>query len=116
MPITGFWSGKTPAEKIAAGYTASGVDPCTQCGLSKDVISPQMPVSGEGRMGILAIGEGPGKNEDEQGIQFVGEAGQLWQSYLDPHGISIPQDLFLDKSVQCRPPGNRTPTSQVIAH
>ncbi|KKM15351.1 hypothetical protein LCGC14_1696940, partial [marine sediment metagenome] len=73
-------------------------------------------VSGEGQLGILGIGEGPGKNEDKKGIQFIGEAGRLWQKYLDPHGIDIHRDMHLDNGVQCRPPGNRKPTSQEVSY
>lgn len=57
---------------------------------------------------ILFVGEGPGENEDIQGVPFVGAAGQL----LDQALISIgykPEDYYIGNVVKCRPPQNRTP-------
>jgi len=66
-------------------------------------------------MGILGIGEGPGENEDQQGIAFVGEAGQLFDRYLAQYGLSLHRDFYLINAVNCRPPNNRTPTATEIA-
>jgi len=116
--MRGFWSNKTPREKINEGaFKASAVaNPCAKCKLDKGAITPRMPYSGEGRRKILAIGEGPGKTEDEQGIQFVGDAGKLWQMYLDKYGIDIHRDMWLTNAVCCRPPNNRTPTNAEISY
>lgn len=115
--MRGFWSNKTPREKIIGGAfkASSSADPCERCKLYKDVHTPRMPYSGEGRKEILAIGEAPGKTEDIQGIQFVGDAGKLWQQYLNKYEVDIHEDLWLINSVNCRPPNNRTPTKVEIS-
>ena len=57
---------------------------------------------------ILFVGEGPGRQEDEQGLPFVGQAGEL----LDLACTSLnflPEDYYIANVVKCRPPENRTP-------
>jgi len=116
MTIKGFFSGKTAKQLIERSqvYGGSGGDPCTKCGLHKGVITSKMRPSGEGELGVLVVGEAPGKTEDEQGVQFIGEAGQLWQEYLNEYGIDIHRDFKLTNAVNCRPPKNRTPSASEI--
>ena len=57
---------------------------------------------------ILIIGEGPGQQEDLQGIPFVGPAGQLLDKMLASVGLSL-DDVYIGNVVKCRPPGNRDP-------
>lgn len=59
---------------------------------------------------ILIIGEGPGADEDAQGLPFVGKAGQLLDRMLDAAGLT--GKVFITNTVFWRPPGNRTPTPQ----
>lgn len=61
---------------------------------------------------ILIVGEGPGQNEDEQGLPFVGKSGQLLEKILASVQLSSEQDVYICNIVKCRPPGNRTPTPQ----
>jgi DNA polymerase len=58
---------------------------------------------------LMFIGEAPGADEDEQGIPFVGKAGQLLTGILDAAGIGR-NEIFITNVVKCRPPGNRVPT------
>ncbi len=58
---------------------------------------------------ILFVGEGPGKNEDEQGEPFVGRGGKLLDSYLESIGLNRKQNIYLTNIVKCRPPENRDP-------
>lgn len=58
---------------------------------------------------IMFIGEGPGADEDAQGIPFVGKAGQLMNLALEGLGFNRKEDLYIANIVKCRPPGNRTP-------
>jgi uracil-DNA glycosylase family 4 len=58
---------------------------------------------------VMAIGEGPGADEDAQGLPFVGRAGQLLDRMLAAAGLS--DRVFITNTVFWRPPGNRTPTS-----
>ena len=57
---------------------------------------------------VLFIGEGPGKNEDEQGVPFVGKAGQLLDDMLSIIGLKR-EDVYIANIVKCRPPENRDP-------
>lgn len=86
---------------------------CQRCGLAAGrthaVIgrgSPQAP--------IMIIGEGPGQNEDETGLPFVGKAGQLLEKILASVKLSE-TDVFICNAVKCRPPNNRTPEPPEIA-
>ena len=64
---------------------------------------------------VMIIGEGPGQNEDETGLPFVGKAGQLLEKILASVNLSSEQDIYIANAVKCRPPGNRVPTPQEIA-
>lgn len=57
---------------------------------------------------ILFIGEGPGQQEDAQGLPFVGAAGQLLDKMLASVGLSA-EEVYIANVVKCRPPGNRDP-------
>ncbi len=62
---------------------------------------------------VVFIGEGPGADEDEQGLPFVGRAGQLLNRMLQFVGIKR-EDVYICNVVKCRPPGNRTPERDEI--
>lgn len=57
---------------------------------------------------IMFIGEGPGADEDAQGIPFVGKAGQLMNKAFDVVGIER-EEVYIANIVKCRPPNNRDP-------
>lgn len=57
---------------------------------------------------IMFIGEGPGADEDTQGLPFVGKAGQLMNKALSALGIDR-NELYIANIVKCRPPNNRVP-------
>jgi uracil-DNA glycosylase len=67
-------------------------------------------VMGDGNIDadIVLIGEAPGKNEDEQGLPFVGAAGKFLDSMLEGAGISR-SDVYITNIVKYRPPNNRDP-------
>lgn len=58
---------------------------------------------------VMFVGEGPGANEDEQGLPFVGRSGKLLDVYLDTIGLSREKNIFIANIVKCRPPQNRDP-------
>lgn len=62
---------------------------------------------------VMLIGEGPGRDEDQQGLPFVGRAGKLLDKMLESIGLSE-DDVYITNIVYWRPPGNRTPTSQEV--
>jgi len=70
--------------------------------------------SGNEQAKLVFVGEGPGADEDEQGLPFVGRAGQLLTQMIDgtarKEGIPIARpDVYICNVVKCRPPENRTP-------
>jgi len=85
---------------------ASEVRACTRCPLHS---TRKNAVPGEGaRGGVMIVGEGPGRNEDEQGLPFVGAAGHNLDGLLAEAGLSRPS-VFITNAVKCRPPENRRP-------
>ena len=58
---------------------------------------------------VLILGEGPGAEEDEQGLPFVGRAGKLLNDILKAIKFER-NDVYIANIVKCRPPGNRTPS------
>jgi uracil-DNA glycosylase len=63
---------------------------------------------------IMIIGEAPGQNEDEQGLPFVGKAGQLLDKILASVGLDE-SNVYICNINKCRPPGNRVPTDEEVA-
>lgn len=70
---------------------------------------------GNPRAPLLIIGEGPGQQEDETGLPFVGRAGQLLDKILASVKLDSQQDAYICNIVKCRPPGNRAPTPEESA-
>src|SRR5579862_356965 len=62
---------------------------------------------------LVFIGEGPGADEDEQGLPFVGRAGKLLNKMMQMVGLKR-EDVYICNIVKCRPPGNRTPETDEI--
>jgi len=62
---------------------------------------------------LMIIGEAPGKDEDEQGIPFVGQAGQLLNKMLTAINIQR-KDVYITNVIPWRPPNNRPPTNEEI--
>lgn len=107
----GFFHGSQTIRKP----TMATVARCGACGIYKECQSPKMPVSGEGRRGILIVGEAPGKTEDEQGTQFVGKSGELLIQTLRQLGVKR-DDCWFTNALICRPPSNRTPDKKEIGY
>jgi DNA polymerase len=86
---------------------------CRRCGLC-EARTTIVFGSGNPRSPLVFVGEGPGADEDAQGLPFVGRAGQLLTQMIDntaaKEGISIRRsDVYICNVVKCRPPDNRTP-------
>jgi DNA polymerase len=72
--------------------------------------------SGNPRAEFVVIGEGPGADEDAQGLPFVGRAGQLLTKMLEARKVELSRDeVYICNAVMCRPPGNRNPESDELA-
>jgi DNA polymerase len=80
---------------------------CTKCRLHQN---RNKFVFGTGNpdAAVMVIGEGPGAEEDKQGLPFVGRAGQLLTDMLKAIKFER-EEVFIGNIVKCRPPGNRTP-------
>ncbi|MBQ1861536.1 MAG: uracil-DNA glycosylase [Clostridia bacterium] len=86
------------------------VSACTMCPLHATVTN-KVPGQGDIHSPLMLIGEGPGQREDEEGIAFVGAAGQLLTKMLS--AIYLPRDrVYICNVVKCRPPNNRVPTEE----
>jgi uracil-DNA glycosylase len=114
--MKGFFSGEEVVHRVrktrGSKETSSNIksmDPCEQCGLYKGCVSPKMEVTGKGGKKILIIAEAPGKTEDEQGIQLIGEAGQILRNCLEELDYNLDRDFWKTNIINCRPPGNRNP-------
>lgn len=85
---------------------------CTKCELCKN---RHNVVIGDGNKNarIMFIGEGPGADEDIQGVPFVGKAGKLMDKALKGIGINR-KDIYITNVIKCRPPSNRNPKSDEI--
>ena len=85
---------------------------CHQCPLAN---GRTQTVFGDGnpQARIMFVGEAPGKNEDLQGIPFVGKAGQSLNELLGIAGLKR-EDVFIANVLKCRPPGNRDPRPEEI--
>ncbi|HXS97040.1 MAG TPA: uracil-DNA glycosylase [Candidatus Limnocylindrales bacterium] len=86
---------------------------CTRCPLHAGRNKLVFGVGNE-RSPLVFVGEGPGADEDAQGIPFVGRAGQLLTQMIEgtakKEGMPIQRDdIYICNVVKCRPPGNRTP-------
>lgn len=91
-------------------HTKANTLACRSCNLA---LTRSNVVFGDGNphSKLLFIGEGPGADEDSQGLPFVGRAGQLLTQILTAAGISR-KDVYITNIVKCRPPENRVPTPE----
>jgi uracil-DNA glycosylase len=80
---------------------------CTRCPLHKGRTNLVFGV-GNPQARLMFIGEGPGRDEDEQGEPFVGRAGQLLTKIIQAMGLQR-SDVYIANIVNCRPPNNRNP-------
>lgn len=86
---------------------------CEKCDLSK-TRKNVVVYRGSVRAPLMIIGEGPGAQEDETGIPFVGQAGRLFDLLLTAFGITS-EYYHICNIVKCRPPDNRMPTPEESA-
>ncbi len=85
---------------------------CTDCDLSRSRTNVVFS-SGSPDARVMVVGEGPGQQEDEQGVPFVGRSGQLLVRLLGEIGFDR-DDVYIANVVKCRPPRNRDPQPDEI--
>ncbi len=99
-------------EKIPLDVLRSQVEQCNRCPLCEGRTNI---VFGDGSPDarVMIVGEAPGKNEDLQGIPFVGAAGKYLDELLSIAGLAR-NGVFIANVLKCRPPGNRNPQVEEI--
>jgi DNA polymerase len=88
----------------------SKINQCTKCVLHKNRTSFVFG-AGNFHADVLVIGEGPGAEEDKQGLPFVGKAGKLLTDILKAIKFER-EEVYITNIVKCRPPENRAPTQE----
>jgi len=83
---------------------------CVSCSLSKTRTNVVVGKGNE-KAKLVIIGEGPGEQEDESGLPFVGRAGKMLDTALAAVNIDPLEDCYITNIVKCRPPNNRKPTA-----
>ena len=98
-------AGKIPGETLLK--VREDLGECARCKLHK---TRNKIVFGDGsaKAQLVFVGEGPGADEDEQGLPFVGRAGKLLTQMIEAMGLQR-SDVYICNVVKCRPPGNRQP-------
>jgi uracil-DNA glycosylase len=98
-PLTTAYESFAELERIALA--------CTACPLA-ETRTQVVFGAGDPEAGLMFVGEGPGEQEDRDGVPFVGRAGRLLTSLIE--GIDLDRDsVYIANVVKCRPPGNRDP-------
>ena len=101
---------KVPLADRAAALHAiqEEIGDCTRCPLA--YAGRHKIVFGDGSPAtrLMFVGEGPGADEDAQGVPFVGKAGQLLNNMIGAMGLKR-EEVYIANIVKCRPPGNRVP-------
>lgn len=91
----------------ALSSIAARISVCTKCRLH-ETRTKTVPGQGNVTPELMFIGEGPGADEDAQGLAFVGRAGQLLTKIIEAMGLTR-DEVFIGNIVKCRPPDNRPP-------
>lgn len=76
---------------------------CYKCGLYRKVHSPKMKYTGEGKLKCLIIAEANGREEDQKGMQLIGQSGQKIRGELKNLGLDLDRDFWKTNSLACRP-------------
>ena len=94
---------------------AAEVAECTLCKELASTRTQTVPGQGDPQARLAFVGEGPGEEEDRQGLAFVGRAGQLLTKMIESIGLTRDR-VFICNILKCRPPGNRNPMPDEIAN
>ncbi|MBT9172493.1 MAG: hypothetical protein DDT21_00876 [Syntrophomonadaceae bacterium] len=86
---------------------------CSRCQLRENATQVVF-ADGDPGAALMLVGEGPGAEEDKQGVPFVGAAGQLLNRILEAAEIKR-SEVYIANVVKCRPPGNRLPQKEEVA-
>jgi uracil-DNA glycosylase family 4 len=97
----------TPGNPTSLDGVRDELGDCQRCTLAR---TRKTIVFGQGNphAALMFVGEAPGAEEDEQGLAFVGKAGQLLTKIIEAMGMKR-EDVFIANILKCRPPQNRNP-------
>ncbi|MBO4280051.1 MAG: uracil-DNA glycosylase [Spirochaetales bacterium] len=111
LPETPEAPARTEDDRIRMSYASLLADSatCTRCGLCSTRHSVVFGTGCKDRPVVMVIGEGPGENEDLQGLPFVGKAGVYLDKWLAAISLSRDTNVYITNTVKCRPPQNRDP-------
>ncbi len=104
-PMTTFKAKEKPA---ALDAVRKVIGDCTRCPLAYAGRHTIVFGNGDPSAQLMFVGEGPGADEDANGLPFVGKAGQLLNNMIGAMGLAREQ-VYVANIVKCRPPGNRAP-------
>ncbi len=104
-----------PAISSAWAALESQVLACHACALHLTRTQAVFGV-GDAQANWLFVGEAPGAEEDAKGEPFVGQAGKLLDNMLKSIGLRRGDDVYIANVLKCRPPRNRNPQAQEVAH
>jgi len=99
----------------ALARIAAEVAQCDRCPELCKGRTKTVPGQGDPNAKLVFVGEGPGQEEDRQGLAFVGRAGELLTKMIEAIGLTRDQ-VFICNIVKCRPPSNRTPMPDEMAN
>lgn len=109
-PTIDFSSPGIPPDQRAAALLSvqAVIGDCTRCPLAFEGRNKIVFGDGDPNAELLFVGEGPGADEDMQGVPFVGRGGQLLNNMITAMGLRREQ-VYIANIVKCRPPKNRVP-------
>lgn len=99
----------SPEQRVSAlEAIRADIGDCTRCPLARQGRHSIVFADGDPNARLMFVGEGPGSDEDAQGLPFVGRAGQLLNNMIGAMGLKR-SEVYIANVVKCRPPQNRTP-------
>jgi DNA polymerase len=119
QPVDGVAASEPPGpdtggEKESLHEIREALGDCTRCRLCEDRENIVFGVGSENAR-LMFIGEAPGYHEDQQAEPFVGKAGQLLDKMISAMGLKR-EDVYIANVLKCRPPNNRNPKPDEVAH
>jgi len=105
---------ENPESAIALAALQAQIGDCTRCKLHTLGRTHVVFGSGNPNADLMFVGEAPGADEDEQGVPFIGRAGQLLTKIIEAIGLQR-EDVYIANVIKCRPPANRNPEPDEVA-
>jgi uracil-DNA glycosylase family 4 len=113
VPVSSLFEALDRVEGDTLELTRENLGECTRCRLHKQR-NKIVFGAGNPRAELVFVGEGPGHDEDLQGLPFVGRAGKLLTQMIEAMGLQR-EDVYICNVVKCRPPENRKPEEDEVA-